>query len=37
MDALQGAKTSDGQSAAAAVDSVAGVIREKLALRRGAK
>lgn len=37
MEALQQAKTPEGTSAAAAVDAVAGVIREKMALRRGVK
>lgn len=36
-EALQQAKTPDGTSAAAAVDAIAGVIREKMALRRGVK
>jgi hypothetical protein len=37
MEALQQARTPEGTSAAAAVDAVAGVIREKMALRRGVK
>lgn len=37
MEALQRAKTPEGTSAAAAVDAVAGVVREKMALRRGVK
>jgi hypothetical protein len=36
-EALQRAKTPEGTSAAAAVDAVAGVVREKMALRRGVK
>ena len=37
MEALQRAKTPEGTSAAAAVDTVASVVREKMALRRGVK